>query len=169
MSSTNWPVRGRVRFIGARSYGQTEIGKFFPGMVGCITLEFNNEWDELPYRDAVFMAINPFGSSKKEVTVPDISESVVIPQEVLAEPYTKVYFGVVGKDAKPDARGIEIVKRLNAIDVEMLSADYETSGFLLDEHKALCKELKGLNMPKMIVPSLYCFLGVVCPKCNYGY
>lgn len=67
------------------------------GMVGkTVTLNFSGEWDGL-LRTAVFRAGNEIRDVVLESAA--LTEDVVIPHEVLAQPERKLYLGVYGTDA----------------------------------------------------------------------
>lgn len=158
-----FPVLGAVRFEGADPKLQDRFILFTTGMVGMeIAVEFNAEWDDLPYRTAVFFAVDTI----REVEIE--GDTVVVPAEILDRPYTKVYMGAIGEDVKPDAetlaRQAAIVARLNTIeDVEIPAATVETVGALMDEHLELHKELDGMNIVRKRMPSIWLPIGRVFP------
>lgn len=122
---------------------------------------FDEEWDELPFRKAVFWA------GDTVIDAGYITDSVEIPSEICKRPYVPLLVGVVGCDADPDAatiaRAEEITARMNAIDEEILSADSDTVAELFDEHVALVYEMKSLGLVTKRLPSIWCKIGWILP------
>lgn len=155
-------VLGAIRFEGVNPNPQNPPILFTSGMKGVkIALEFDSEWDELPFRSATFFAVDSF------TTVEDVSDHVVVPENVLDRPFTKVYLSVVGQDVKPDAdtiaRATEIHARMDAIQTEMLTANSETVGPLMSEYMALREELDGMTLVRKRFPTPLLPIGRVFP------
>lgn len=153
-------VLGAIRFEGVSPKPQNPPILFTSGMKGVkIALEFDSEWDELPFRSATFFAVDSM------LTVEDVTDSVEVPEQILDRPYTKVYLSVVGQDVKPDAetvaRATEIHARMEAIESEMLTATSDTVGALMSEHMALYEELGTMNLVRKRFPTPWIPIGRV--------
>lgn len=160
---------GTLRFNGAEAVnpGCRRI-LFTHGMVGMrIGLEFNAEWDEFPYRQAIFFACD------LKLNAEIVDNTAVIPAEILARPYTKVYMGVCGYEWEPDPetepRRIEIVSRINTIShKEMKTATDDTVETLMEEYSALQKEFESLGGTRKCMPSTWIAIGRVVPGVHPG-
>lgn len=155
-------VLGAIRFEGLDPKPQNPPIMFTSGMKGMkIALEFDSEWDEVPFRSATFFAVDSF------MTVEDIADSVEVPEQILARPFTKVYLSVVGQDVKPDAETVariaQIRTRMEAIESEMLTANSETVGALMSEYSDLRKEWAGMDVVRKRFPSPFFPIGRVFP------
>lgn len=155
-------VLGAIRFKGLCPKLQNPPIVFTTGMKGVkIALEFDSEWDKLPVRSATFFAYDSFA------TVEDVSDHVVVPENILDRPFVEVYLSVVGQDVKPDAdtmaRATEIHARMDAIQTEMLTANSETVGPLMSEYRGLRKELDGMTLVRKRFPTPLRPIGRVFP------
>lgn len=155
-------VLGAIRFEGVNPAPQNPPILFTSGMKGVkIALEFDSEWDELPFRSATFFAVDSL------LTVEDVTDSVEVPEQILDRPFTKVYLSVVGQDVKPDAetvaRATEIHARMEAIESGMQTATTETVGPLMAEYMALHDELGTMNLVRKRFPTPWIPVGRVFP------
>ena len=153
-------VLGAIRFEGVAPKPQNPPIMFTSGMKGMkIALEFDSEWDEVPFRSATFFAVDSM------MTVEDVTDSVEVPEQILDRPYTKVYLSVVGQDVKPDAetvaRATEIHARMEAIESGMQTATSETVGALMSEYMELRKELDGMTLIRKRFPTPWIPIGRV--------
>lgn len=155
-------VLGAVRFNGLRPMPQNPPIKFTSGMKGmAISLEFDSSWDTLPFRLAVFRCVDYVE------TVYNVTNYVEVPASILARPFTTVGLSIVGHDVEADAekyaRCAEINSRLKNIEAQIWFADFEKSGELLSESRALRYELKSLNLPTKRFPTMMLPIGYVVP------
>lgn len=155
-------VLGAIRFEGANPTPPNPPILFTSGMKGMkIALEFDSEWNEVPFRSATFFAVDSM------MTVENVTDSVEVPEQILDRPYTKVYLSVVGQDVKPDAdtiaKATEIHARMDTIQAEMLTANSEAVGSLMSEYMALCNELDTMNLVRKRFPTPWLPIGRVFP------
>ena len=155
-------VLGAIRFEGVSPKPQNPPIMFTSGMKGMkIALEFDSEWEGLPFRSATFFAVDSM------VTVDDVTDSVEVPEQILDRPFTRVYLSVVGQDVKPDAdtiaRATEIYARMEAIETEIRSATSDTVGALMSEYTALHDELGTMNIVRKRFPTPWVPIGRVFP------
>ena len=162
-------VLGTIFFEGAKATPtDLRLAMFTHGMVGArMGLEFNTEWDEFPYRQAIFFACD------LKLNAEIVDNTAVIPAEILARPYTKVYMGVCGHEWEPDpeteSRRIAIVSRMNTIShKEMKTATDDTVGALMEEYSALQKEFESLGGTRKRMPSTWIAIGRVVPGVHPG-
>ena len=160
---------GTIRFNGSEAVNPgCQSALFTHGMVGMrMGLEFDAEWDEFPYRQAIFF------SCDLKLNAEIVDNTVVIPAAILIRPYTRVYMGVCGHECKPDPetepRRIEIISRMNTIShKEMKTATDDTVGALMEEYSALQKKFESLGGTRKRMPSTWIAIGRVVPGVHPG-
>lgn len=159
-------VLGKICFEGANGIQPDRLILFTSGMEGMqLDFEFDHGWDEFPYKEAVFFACD------LKLRTEIVENTAVIPTEILARPYTKVYIGVCGLEWNPDpetkARRAEIVARMNTIICdEIKTATDDTVGALMAEYSALHEEFEALGGTCKRMPSVWVTIGRVVPGVN---
>lgn len=122
---------------------------------------FSKEWDEVPYRTAVFWA--------KDIceSVPLEGNQAVMPDIVFSKPYADLLVCVCGADCIPDpesiARAEEICARQSEINMEFRECEQSEVKALMDEYIALANERKGLNLIRKRYITQWCELGYIYP------